>query len=177
MKWLHVFSICILGIATNLDNLCIGMAYGCQGRRIGMRVNATIALVSGLVSLALCWASSFVAESMRGVANCIGALLLIGIGLWTFVPRKQQDDAPVENASAWVLGLALAINCIPAALGAGLTGLSSGWLGLAVAGFSFVTVGLGNRLGCSVREKMPGRLLDVISALCMVGIGLFEMLC
>lgn len=173
---MHGISICLLGIATNLDNLCIGMAYGCRGQKIALRMNACIALISGLISLVLCLFSSCIAEGLQTLANFIGACLLIAIGIWTLWPKQQKETAVAAQASAWVLGLALAVNCIPAAFGAGLTGLSPIWLGSTVAVFSFVTVGLGNRLGCSARERWPGRLLDVVSALCMLVIGVVEML-
>lgn len=173
---MHGISICLLGIATNLDNLCIGMAYGCRGQKIALRMNACIALISGLISLVLCLFSSCIAEGLQTLANFIGACLLIAIGIWTLWPKQQKETAVAAQASAWVLGLALAANCIPAAFGAGLTGLSPIWLGSTVAVFSFVTVGLGNRLGCSAKERWPGRLLDVLSALCMLIIGVVEML-
>ena len=173
---MHGISICLLGIATNLDNLCIGMAYGCRGQKRALRMNACIALISGLISLVLCLFSSCIAEGLQTLANFIGACLLIAIGIWTLWPKQQKETAVAAQASAWVLGLALAANCIPAAFGAGLTGLSPIWLGSTVAVFSFVTVGLGNRLGCSAKERWPGRLLDVLSALCMLIIGVVEML-
>ncbi len=175
---MHSFSIFILAIATNLDNLCIGMAYGCQGRLIGTKINACIALISGLVSFALCWASSFLAVEIQETANLIGALLLIGMGVYTlFSTHNKQEAASIGRTSAVALGLTLAVNCIPAALGAGLTGLPPHWLGVAIAAFSFLTVGIGNLTGSRIREKMTTRLLDVISAACMVGIGIFEIFC
>ena len=115
---MHSFSIFILAIATNLDNLCIGMAYGCQGRLIGTKINACIALISGLVSFALCWASSFLAVEIQETANLIGALLLIGMGVYTlFSTHNKQEAASIGRTSAVALGLTLAVNCIPAALG------------------------------------------------------------
>ena len=132
---MHGISICLLGIATNLDNLCIGMAYGCRGQKIGVRVNAYIALISGLISLVLCLFSSCIAEGLQTLPNFIGACLLIAIGIWTLWPKQQKETAVAAQASAWVLGLALAVNCIPAAFGAGLTGLSPVWLGECCCGF------------------------------------------
>lgn len=175
---MHGFSIFVLAIATNLDNLCIGMAYGCQGKRIGPGINACIAVISGLVSFALCWASSFFAAEIQGTANLLGALLLIAMGLYTLLSRHQaQQTTWIGRTSALILGMTLAVNCIPAALGAGLTGLPPLWLGAAIAAFSFLTVGLGNLAGCRIREKVTTHLLDVASAACMIGIGIFEIFC
>ena len=162
---MHSVSIFILALATNLDNLCIGMAYGCQGRLIGTRINACIALISGLVSFVLCWASSLFAVEIQKTANLLGALLLIAMGMYTlFSKHDAQQITSIGRTSAMALGLTLAVNCIPAALGAGLTGLPPLWLGASIATFSFLTVGLGNLAGCRVREKMTTRLLDSVSA-------------
>ena len=171
-------SIFILAIATNLDNLCIGMAYGCQGKSIAMKHNVWIALISGVVSFFLCWVSSYFALEMSSMANSIGALLLIGMGIWMVIPKHDSEEPKtMQGVSVWVLGTTLAINCIPVALGAGLTGLSPLWLGMATMLFSFITVGLGNLVGCRIREKITSRLLDILSAICMLGIGIFEMIC
>ena len=175
---MHSVSIFILALATNLDNLCIGMAYGCQGRLIGTRINACIALISGLVSFVLCWASSLFAVEIQKTANLLGALLLIAMGMYTlFSKHDAQQITSIGRTSAMALGLTLAVNCIPAALGAGLTGLPPLWLGASIATFSFLTVGLGNLAGCRVREKMTTRLLDSVSAACMIGIVIFEIFC
>lgn len=105
---MHSVSIFILALATNLDNLCIGMAYGCQGRLIGTRINACIALISGLVSFVLCWASSLFAAEIQKTANLLGALLLIAMGMYTlFSKHDAQQITSIGRTSAMALGLTL----------------------------------------------------------------------
>ncbi|MFR4007874.1 MAG: hypothetical protein ACLT0Y_00040 [Christensenellales bacterium] len=57
--------------------------------------------------------SSCIAEGLQTLPNFIGACLLIAIGIWTLWPKQQKETAVAAQASAWVLGLALAGTAFP----------------------------------------------------------------
>lgn len=47
---MHIFSILLVGIVTNLDNLVLGAVFGLKRRHIPIGANALIAMLSGLVT-------------------------------------------------------------------------------------------------------------------------------
>ncbi len=75
--------IVLLAIAANLDNLGVGIAYGLRGRYISLVSNLTIALISGILTLAAMlfgkWLETFLSARL---ANDMGAFLIIGVGVW-----------------------------------------------------------------------------------------------
>lgn len=76
-------------MATNLDNLLIGVLIGLRGKHISAASNACIALGSAMVSLLFCFLASFCTEFGRW-PNYIGGMLLILLGLWPFIKKTMQ---------------------------------------------------------------------------------------
>ncbi|MEG3438177.1 manganese efflux pump [Pannus brasiliensis CCIBt3594] len=72
-----------IAIASNLDNLGIGLAYGIARIPLPPLPNAIIAILSGLVTYLAMVFGSFTREILsRGLANDLGALTLVVIGFW-----------------------------------------------------------------------------------------------
>ena len=153
----------LLGIATNLDNLLIGLSAGARGKKITFLTNCIIALSSGAVSYLLCRLGVF-SVGIGRISNWLGGGLLVAIGLWPLLVRPSGEHAPADAGAAQgrrlsagevlTLSLALAFNCLPASFAAGLTGIPAQAAALAVTlcslGFVWLGQGLGKRLedGC-----------------------------
>jgi len=178
---MHLLTIVILAIATNLDNLCVGISYGLSGKKLSLAQNIIISAVSGILSAAVCAGAEVLGEITGDFANRAGSALLITIGLYCIFEcllKPQGKSAPPRMAQThWgtlALGAILAINGVSAALGAGLSEVSAIPLGIAITAFSalFIALGawLGNRLGSQKNE----RWLGVISGLLLLGIGIWE---
>ncbi len=89
------FSVIIFCLASSLDNLAVGVAYGIAGAKIPIAPNLTIAAVSavaGAISLGLGrLAASTVNQNLAAAA---GAFVLGGIGLWIILKAVLESYAP-----------------------------------------------------------------------------------
>jgi putative Mn2+ efflux pump MntP len=75
--------ILLLAIAANLDNLGVGIAYGLRRRYIPALSNFAIALISaGLTLSAMLFGKWLERVLPVRVANDVGALIIIGVGIW-----------------------------------------------------------------------------------------------
>lgn len=99
---LHVFSLVILAFAVSLDGFGVGVMYGLRKIRIPLGPLAIISLWSGVVifssMLIGVWMSAFLSPA---VAKRIGAVILIGIGIWALVQivRQRSGDGEEEQTA------------------------------------------------------------------------------
>jgi putative sporulation protein YtaF len=100
---LPVISLLILALAVSLDGFGVGVMYGLRKIKIPLLSIVIISLWSGII---ICgsmqigvWMSSFLTESS---AKRIGAVILIGIGIWALVQmlKKHPDQEDVDTAEA-----------------------------------------------------------------------------
>ncbi len=90
--WLHLLTI---GVATNLDNLAVGVAYGIRRIWIPTASNLAIAAIAFVFSVVSAVAGTYVGRFMSAsTANLVGAALMIGIGIWVLPRRRRADAAP-----------------------------------------------------------------------------------
>ncbi|MDL2289567.1 manganese efflux pump [Clostridia bacterium OttesenSCG-928-F22] len=176
---MQALSIILLGVATNLDNLLIGLAYGMNQKRISLPANLFIGILSGLITFVMCYAASFCMEWGR-IPNYIGAGLIATLGIYTLIPRKEKQGKRYSEAKnitleeTCILGLALAVNCLAAAFGAGMTGLAAGPAGVIVGVFSMFAVGLGNYLGLFTATRINATYLNTASGIIMIVLGVIQ---
>jgi len=90
-----ILSLLILAVAVSLDSFGVGAMYGLRKIRIPLLSILIIAGCSGLVILLAMnigsWLSAFLSPS---TARIIGALILVGIGIWTVFQMLLQKDEP-----------------------------------------------------------------------------------
>jgi len=107
----HLLSIILLGIAANLDNLGIGLAYGIRRVKISLVSNLIIALLSGIAtSLA-----SFTGHLLNRIlpdylGNVIGGCIVGAVGVWviaanfngknTHLALDNSDNEQMNNTNA-----------------------------------------------------------------------------
>ncbi|MBU7320349.1 sporulation membrane protein YtaF [Paenibacillus oleatilyticus] len=99
---LSVVSLLLLAFAVSLDGFGVGVTYGLRKIRIPLTSIAIIAAWSGVIIYASMqigvWMSRFVDPA---VAKDIGAVILMGIGLWALVQliqqRRQESQAGPAN--------------------------------------------------------------------------------
>lgn len=175
---MHYFSALLLGISTNLDNMMIGVSYGMRKKRVGFLANLLIGLCSAVVTYLVSSFSGFFAAYGR-VPNIVGGCIILFLGLSDFLPKKSDDatDSAQENPS-WLdvvlLGAALAVNCIPTAFGAGLTGMTPWLAATFVGGASVLAVAVGNLLGLRTTISPNGKLLDIVGGIAMMALGILQ---
>ncbi|MFS0837500.1 MntP/YtaF family protein [Paenibacillus sp. 1P03SA] len=98
---LPFFSLLILALAVSLDGFGVGMMYGLRKIRIPLPSLAIISLCSGIIiciSMSLgVWLSKYLSPHYAGM---LGAVILIGIGIWAlvqFLAQKQGSDRDSEE--------------------------------------------------------------------------------
>lgn len=188
---MHVLLILFLGIAANLDNLGIGVAYGIQKTRIPFRSNVTIALISMIVT----YAAMIAGESITAFisiesANLLGGVLLSGIGIWLLCQPRIAQSTPYQNSEvadtdgdrvisireALPLGFVLAANCLAAGFGMGASGSSMLGTVSSVGFFSLLTIGMSHRVGLWLSRTWIGKYPTQIAGGLLIVIGIVEMI-
>ncbi|MFC0216198.1 MntP/YtaF family protein [Paenibacillus chartarius] len=96
-------SLLLLAFAVSLDGFGVGVTYGLRKIRIPLAALVVVSLWSGVVIFASMligtWFTTYLsAES----AKVIGALILIGIGLWALVQIMRQKDDSAETPDSGV---------------------------------------------------------------------------
>lgn len=177
---MRIVAVILLGLATNLDNLCVGLAYGLGKKKITFGYNLLIALFSFVFTLICSYPTSLAAD-MGSLPNLIGGALLIVFGVFSLLPviRKKEDAPQVREINFrqfCILGSAMAVNCIPAAIGVGMSGMAPLPASISVCAFSCILVGMGNHIGLKAAGRFNCDALTVISAVLMMVLGLLELL-
>ncbi|MGN0989110.1 MAG: manganese efflux pump [Eubacteriales bacterium] len=180
---MDLFSVVLLGIATNIDNLIIGASFGVRKKNIPPLKNLFIAVVSGVAAFAACLFAGL-CGFLGPAADIIGGILLIFIGVWSLVSEiiKSRDGKGESCALCDVLSFretaalsaALAANSIPPSFGAGMTGISPFFAAGSVAFFSFFFVAVGVFVGKRAHKVINSGSLGIISSLFLIALGIFE---
>lgn len=178
---MHLLSALLLGISTNLDNLLIGISFGFLKKRITIKANLVIGLFSAAATCFFCYFSSIFSRFGR-IPNIIGGIIIILMGAFSLMLSKEYDGKQYRDITfSWkdtiVLGSGLAINCIPVAIGAGLTGLTPLSASLTVGALSVLSVAVGNHIGftASASKLLRPRMFCVIGGIIMIALGILEL--
>ncbi|MBM7656307.1 sporulation membrane protein YtaF [Neobacillus cucumis] len=200
---MHLLSVLLIGIASNLDNLGISVSYGLRSTKIPIFSNLIIAFVSMLCAYFSIIAGKFISVfiSMR-IANFTGGLILICIGIKCIVTSILEenstsdvkvdsnysqvithpdladvnDDKIISLKESIFLGFALAINCLVMGLGAGITGISPVLTTFSIGVFSFISIWCGLKLGNKICGKNIGKYSNIVAGLLLIIIGVYEMI-
>jgi putative sporulation protein YtaF len=91
---LPVFSLLILAFAVSLDGFGVGVMYGLRKIRIPILSIGIISLWSGIIIYSSMQIGVLMSSFMSPVAaKRIGALILIGIGIWALAQLRQQQKS------------------------------------------------------------------------------------
>jgi putative sporulation protein YtaF len=201
MEWL---SIILIGIAANLDNLGVGIAYGVQSTTIPVKSNIIIAIIGAMITyLSVSLGAVIGTYISTDLANIGGGLILISIGSWTIwadwkriASNKQKEsqgnyfqqilDEPekadkdnnnvISAKESILLGIALSLNCFGVGIGGGITGVSPFWSCIIVGSTSFCTMMLGTKMGIKLSYTWINKFASSIAGILLLGMGLYEIM-
>lgn len=170
----------LIGLAVNLDNFLIGMSLGLKRQSLPFSSNLLISLISGLFAYLPARLTKAVFSGCLPTAGRIGAVLMILYGFFclyeasreTALASQVPPAAPVNSRQAFVLGILLAVNCVPPAVSAGAFAFSPAAVGLFCCVFSFLSLWLGNRMGSRLAETSGIRYLPHLAAVLLIFIGM-----
>ncbi|MBT2656029.1 sporulation membrane protein YtaF [Bacillus sp. ISL-18] len=199
---MHLASILLIGIASNLDNLGISVSYGLKSTRIPFISNLIIGIVSMLCAYLSIIAGRLISAFITiQIANLLGGFIIICIGikciLDSFFEKKAMgevkidsnytqvithpnladvnDDKVISLKESIFLGFALAINCLAMGLGAGITGVSPVLATISIGLFSVLSIWFGLKLGNKICGKNIGKYSNIVAGLMLLIIGVYEM--
>ncbi|GMA64853.1 hypothetical protein GCM10025859_52930 [Alicyclobacillus fastidiosus] len=100
----------IIGIASNIDNIGIGLSYGARKIHVPWRSAMVIASTSLLAALIGGISGIFVSSFIGSVANFIGASILICLGVFIIAQaliqrkqEKQEEENLAKKIGVWEL--------------------------------------------------------------------------
>ena len=187
---MHWIAIILIGIAANLDNLGIGLAYGIKRVKIPILSNAVIALISMIVTYAAVTAGSVVINFISGFRKFNRSLLLCAIGIWTLLSSRFSKQGILGNPEvfdedknyiisireAMTLGFVLSANCLAGGIALGANGISAIWTVISIGVFSFITVGAGVHFGVLLTKTFIGKHSTAISGWLLILIAIIEII-
>jgi putative Mn2+ efflux pump MntP len=99
----HLLSSLLLSLASNVDNFAVGIAYGVKRLKISLLSNLLIALISGLGTILSMSVGDVISSYLPNpVANALGSLVLVVIGLWGIwetlkIEQKRKRRATLRS--------------------------------------------------------------------------------
>ncbi|MFC5401115.1 manganese efflux pump [Cohnella soli] len=201
---MHWFSILIIGIAANIDNLGIGVTFGARSIKVPLLSNILIALLSMAATYLAMSAGLYLSHLISPFwGNLTGGFVIIFLGIWgiraalasgknsggnteyndpnhvsdSLVDRTDKNnDRVISWGESISLGFALAINCIASSLGAGASGVSPILTAVSVGLFSLLSVDVGIRLGSRVAKSWIGKYSNFLGCILLIIIGCYEII-
>lgn len=191
----------LIGIASNLDNAGVGIAYGVRGIRISKSANLTIALISMLMTLLFgilgAWLSMYISAF---ASHLMGAFVIVAVGIYVLyqpfrkvkatslqsghnliqriLQQPEQADRDHNQTISFkesiILGVALGINALAGGFDAGVTDLNIVSTSLAVGFFSYAVLGLTDYIGRNYIAVKFDKLATILSGLLLILIGLYQ---
>ncbi|MFD1175105.1 sporulation membrane protein YtaF [Paenibacillus puldeungensis] len=197
-----LLAVIAIGLASNLDNAGVGIAYGVRKIRIPWYSNLAIAFISFLATLMSGLFGSWISSWIHPwIGQLLGTVVIVGVGIWVLMqpftekkPLPPQNDAQMltrllrnpEEADvdsskslnlgeSFLLGIALAMNALAGGFNAGITQLNVWLTSLSVGFFSFILLALCAGFGEKYAAEKFGNQATIISGLLLILIGIHQM--
>lgn len=192
-----------IGLASNLDNAGVGIAYGVRRIHISRLANLIIAAISviatllggGIGGLIANWISPF-------LAHLIGTIVLVSVGVWVmcqpFLEKKLKQRERQQNVltqilrspeeadrdqsktisigEALLLGIALSMNALAGGFDAGITRLNLFATAFVVGALSYLLMGVCSYIGTRYAADRVGDRATIISGLILIIIGFHQLM-
>ncbi len=188
---MHILSIALFSISSNLDNLTVSIGYGMENIKIKFFSNFIISFISALGTFISMSVGAIVVKFINPkIANNIGSFILIFIGLYFCYQffknksdnnlinnpsRADKDNSKViEPKEAISLAFALTINNFGVGFGASVAGLNVFITSIVTFFISALFLEIGDKLGSGFFSKIFGKYSDLISGLLIAFIGVYE---
>lgn len=198
-----LLAVIAIGLASNLDNAGVGIAYGVRKIRIPWYSNLAIAAISFLATLVSglfgSWLSSWIHP---WIGQLLGTVVIVGVGVWVLlqpflekkmVPVEEEDANPLTRllrnpeeadkdssksislGESILLGIALAMNALAGGFNAGITQLNVWYTSLSVGLFSYLLLAACAGFGEKVAAEKFGNHATVVSGLLLILIGIHQL--
>jgi putative Mn2+ efflux pump MntP len=174
----------IIGIASNLDNIGIGLSYGTRNVQIPWRSVVVIATTSFLAALIGGISGILVSSVIGAVASFIGGSILICLGIFVItqamIQRKRREKAEVHVANkitVWELGIiaiAQSITDLAVGFGTGVSHINVFETAFSIGFFSFLFLIVPALIGRKYLANWLGNGATVIAGILLIVVGLHQ---
>lgn len=201
MHWNEWAAVCLIGLASNLDNAGVGLSYGIRKIKITWFANLTIAAVSLVMTYISGAAGNALTHWISPMAgHLIGTAVIIAVGVAVlcqpFLQGKAKQDAnsniltrilrnpeeadfdrsqSINFMESVVLGIALGINALAGGFDAGITHVSIVLTSISVGLFSFVLLGCCEFIGKTYVAKHLGAKATMLAGILLNLIGIHQL--
>lgn len=203
MHLVGLTSIVAIGIASNLDNAGVGIAYGVRRIHIPWVQNLVITVISFVATLFAGLFGHFITTWVsRSVGTWIGTIVIVAVGVWVlsqpFIahrPRPEKErggfitailrnpeeadrnrNQAIGLGESFILGIALAMNALAGGFDAGITKLDVLWTSVSVGLFSFILLGLAAFAGERYAAERLGEKATIAAGILLILVGIHQML-
>ena len=172
----EIISCILLSISANLDNVMIGLSFGNRNKKIPL---CYVLLIGGVItfvtSLAVFCGNYITNYLSSNIANIIGALSLIIIGIYSlFMKEEDTNIDKSENIISFktsiILSISLSLNNSIICLAGGISGVNKMITTIFTFIFSTFFLLIGNYLGRKINTKIVG----IITSILLIIFGIFE---
>ncbi len=194
-----IWMVLAIGLASNLDNAGVGIAYGVRKIRISRVANSIIACASmiatfiggALGNVVSLWVSVF-------IAHLIGTVVMVSVGIWVLcqpliekqtakrasnkhlmtqilrspVDADRDHSKSINSKEAVLLGTALSMNALAGGFDAGIIGIPLIATAMAVGLFSYLLMAVCSYVGSKFAANIIGEHATILSGLLLIIIGL-----
>ena len=195
----------LLAAALSVDALGIGITYGLRNIKVPLKSKLVISLVSALIAGAAILIGKYTLALLNAnIANDIGVLLLVLMGIW-IIAQGFKDDKIISESSkpieitiniirspvycdfdsnrrlcateAVYMGIALSIDSIGAGIGSSLAGAATPFTPLLIGLFQMIFLWIGEMLGVKLQSasKIKSNIWNIISGTLLIIIALFRL--
>lgn len=188
-----------IGIASNLDNAGVGIAYGVRRIVISRAANFVIAIASAVATFLGGAIGNIIAQWVSVfTAHLIGTVVMVGVGVWVlcqpFIEKRTAKRAlnthlvtqilrspeeadrdhsqSINSKEALLLGVALSMNALAGGFDAGIIGVPVFATAMVVGTFSYVLMAACTFIGRKYAADRLGDHATVLSGLILIMIGL-----
>ncbi|WP_245632836.1 manganese efflux pump [Alicyclobacillus kakegawensis] len=196
---LHLATVAMIAVASNLDNAGVGIAYGVRGIRISWLANLVISLMSGVMTLAAgSLGHAFSRHLSVRAAAALGGSIIILVGLWVLVepirssrvrngghtmvtqilrdPVKADMDRSqtISLREAAILGVALGLNAIAGGFDAGISNIGVYTTAVAVAAVGFLLLAVSTWVGRRFAAPYVGNHAAYLAGILLLAVGIHQ---
>lgn len=203
MDFYSILLVIGIGLASNLDNAGVGIAYGVRKIQISGLANLMIAVISVIATLIGGALGGLVSNWITPfMAHLIGTIVIVGVGIWVmcqpFLEKKtkkreansnlvtqilrspeeadRDQSKTISIGEAVLLGTALSMNALAGGFDAGITRLNLFATAISVGVLSYILMAVCSYIGSRYAADKLGDRATILSGLLLILIGLHQII-
>ncbi|WP_298844659.1 sporulation membrane protein YtaF [Clostridium sp.] len=198
-----IISALLFSLASNLDNLVVGIAYGIKEIKIGIISNLIIAILTSTGTFLSMLVGTYILKFLpHSVANGLGAIVIIILGTYfvtqsiiKLINNSKSKELALKNATdmivyaeksdldssgninvkeALIVAFALTFNNLGTGMAASITGVSIQFTAITTFILSILTIIFGETVGNHVLGKVLGEYAPLFSGILLIILGIIE---